>query len=676
MKFRYKFFNLTVALVTLGILFLIVSLLLILFSPNINIWFIYFLIFLDFVILNYFFIKTIKFFLNRSNIINSSIYKYINNIIEENNLGLIFYSANGKIIWISSFIKKRFGEKIIGKNIDFLFSDKKTNDEQNIINYEWEYEHLGFEYRIKKYSAQNIITVSDITILENILKSYINEKIVIGELEIDNYYLLSTIMVQEDFFKYQITAINLLDEISNKMNFSYKQYSNGKFLIITNYENFSKFRAKNFIAFKEIETKLSNYKFSNQPITFSIGFSYGTNEILQLNQLAKDALLFSKTRGGNQVTVFKYGDKPMVYGSNMEIEPSISRSELNYVTRILLNVLKKPEIKNIIIYGHKFSDLDALGSAFGLGTFLVNYLKHKYNLEKKFYIQNTTFDKTTELFIKNNKEYISEKYFIKPSQAKKITDENTMVIIVDTADKTRIENEEAFNKTKPENVFIFDHHRIGEQKLEFIAGGNEYIDTTTSSTSEIVTNIINLYTTSEVKYIDSFVAQMLLNGIYMDTKQFSKSTSTKTFEAASFLINYGAQSKISIETLKYSEEIFAVINKLIAKYEEVKPGYLLAYSKYEADIDVISMAADFMLNVQGRKAAIVVAKVKNSEKFKMSARSYGNTNVQIIAERVGGGGHFAASAAESTNETLEVFVDNIRQAIVSVNNESNNNQRI
>nr|WP_129720259.1 DHH family phosphoesterase [Mesomycoplasma neurolyticum] len=340
--------------------------------------------------------------------------------------------------------------------------------------------------------------------------------------------MLSTVMVQEDFFKYQITAVNLLEEISSKMNFSYKQYANGKFLLITNYENFAKFRTKNFDTFKEIETKLSNYKVANQPITFSIGFAYGTDEILKLNQLAKDALLFSKTRGGNQVTVFKYGNKPIVYGSNMEIEPSISRSELNYVSKNLLNRLKKPEIKNIIIYGHKFSDLDALGSAYGLGHFLVNYSKYKYKQKKNFYIQNSTFDTTTEMFIRANINFFPDKIFIKPSVAKKMTDENTIVIMVDTADRKRIENEDAFAKTKPENVFIFDHHRIGDQNLEFISSGNEYIDTTTSSTSEIVTDIINLYTTSEVKFIDSFIAQMLLNGIYMDTKQFSKSTSTKT----------------------------------------------------------------------------------------------------------------------------------------------------
>ncbi|VEU59916.1 hypothetical protein [Mesomycoplasma neurolyticum] len=120
--------------------------------------------------------KIIKYYLRRTNVVNSSIYEYVNDVVEENNLGLILYSANGKIIWISSFIKKRFGEQIIGKSVDFLFNDEKQNSNLNILDYEWDYKHSGFEYRIKKYNDKNIITISDVTISENILKNYINEK--------------------------------------------------------------------------------------------------------------------------------------------------------------------------------------------------------------------------------------------------------------------------------------------------------------------------------------------------------------------------------------------------------------------------------------------------------------------------------------------------------------------
>ncbi|MBN3534462.1 DHH family phosphoesterase [Mycoplasma procyoni] len=610
-------------------------------------------------------------FLLKSNKIQSSLYDYINEVVEENNLGLILHTTNGKIIWVSSFIEKRFSKKWLGKNINSIFNEKIKIDDENFSGDGVLFQDSGYNYSIKKYREKNVISIRDITMYQNLLENYDKEKIVIGEIEIDNYHLLLSSLGEEDFFNIRTAVVSMLDEIANSMNFTYRQYVDGRFWIITNYEVFEKLRSKNFSHFNEKEVYLTKGE-TKQVITFSAGFVYGAREIGKLNQLAKDALLYSKTRGGNQITTLKYGSKPITYGSNSEIDSNSSRSEINYVAKKMLDVLAKEEVKNIVLYGHKNADLDAIGSAYALGMFLKNYAKTKLNQEKEFYVQNITYDATTTHFINNNKGDIDLELLIKPSSANKLTDKNTLIIILDTADANRIENPNAFSGSDPKKVFIFDHHRIGT-KPNFLDKGNEYIDTTASSTSEIVTEIIALHSTADTKLINAFAAQMLLNGVYMDTNQFKKSTSMKTFNAASLLIKWGGQSSKSIETLKMTEEIFNIINMIIKKTEEVIPGFLLAYTNEEVDIDVVSMAADTLLNIQGRKASFVVAKVVGQNRYKMSARGINNTNVQIIAEAVGGGGHFSASAAESTTENLEEFVDNIRQAIVSVRNESNIN---
>lgn len=172
--------------------------------------------------------------------------------------------------------------------------------------------------------------------------------------------------------------------------------------------------------------------------------------------------------------------------------------------------------------------------------------------------------------------------------------------------------------------------------------------------------------------INNDTAQYLLDGIYLDTNTFKKQTSAKTFAAASILQKWGAQNDKSVDTLKFDEKVFKIVQELLANLQEIKKGYFLAYKDIEASTDIISIASDEILRVNGRKAAFVVAKLPGTKTYKMSARGI-NTNVQIIAEAVNGGGHFGAAAAETT-ENLNLFVDNIIQAIVSVkDNESNIN---
>ena len=258
--------------------------------------------------------------------------------------------------------------------------------------------------------------------------------------------------------------------------------------------------------------------------------------------------------------------------------------------------------------------------------------------------------------------------FINPRVATSFNGPETLVVLVDIADENRIENKQAFKDINKNNVIVIDHHRVAKQP-QFALQHYTYIDSQASSASEIITEIIDL---SNLKSkITPLVAQLLLDGIYLDTSIFQKHTSSKTFYACSLLEEWGASAEKSIVSLKMSEDIYNKVKLLNSNIYEIKPGYFLAYRDIEVSNDIIAIAADEILRVEGRKAAFVVAKLQGTNRYKLSARGI-NTNVQIIAEAVNGGGHFGSAAAEST-EPLAVFVDNIKQAIVSVKNESNNN---
>ncbi|AZG68607.1 GGDEF domain-containing protein [Mycoplasma struthionis] len=567
-------------------------------------------------------------------------------------IGIIVFLDAGSISWVSPFVKERFGS-IIGQNLKDVFDIKEWNNN----NVDFEFKHENQEYEVHVMFERNFVILKDITVQNNLLSDYKRQRIVFGEISIDNIDLYQASLPQEELFKIYTLIVNILDELSKKYNLIYRQYENGRFFLITNQETLETLEKNNFAAFQNINSRSVSKDIS---ITISGGFSFGIFKDDTLDQLAKDALMQSQTRGGDQITVLTKNEKPRHYGSVTEIEVNFSRTNLNYMAKNLIAKLSSKKITKVIAYGHKNADLDALGSTFGIYSLSKAF-------DKKAYIQNETFDDTTQRVFNNLSKEIKD-IFISPKEARALSDDNTLVVICDTSDETRIENQLAFENIKKENIIVLDHHRITKNP-DFAYHENLYIDSFASSASEIVTEIIAI--TNNQDKIDELTAQLLLNGIYLDTNTFQKQTTAKTFNAASILQEWGAKILVSVNTLKMQEEVYKVVKELISSMQEVKPGYFLAYKNIETSTDIISMAADEILRVNGRKAAFVVAKLSGTKKCKMSARGI-NTNVQIIAEAVNGGGHYGTAAAE-TSEPIELFVDNIKQAIVSVKDESNNN---
>ncbi|OYD27115.1 c-di-AMP phosphodiesterase-like protein [Mycoplasma testudineum] len=595
--------------------------------------------------------------------INKSFYKYLDTVVSINDLGLLILSPDSKIVWVSDFATTSLGSNLIDKSVTQIFPEWSFNDNNSdeiIISRKIGKNSVTKNYKVRKYIEYNIITIQDITLQESIIKNYKDEKIAIAEMEIDNYQLYQSTTSEEEIFAIETIVVDMLENLSKEYNLAYKQYVKGKFILITNNQTIEKMIESGF---KFVETIDNNNKLkSGLRLTVSMGIAKGQYKINELFEISKQALRQSQSRGGDQITIYEKDTKPIFFGSKSEIAIDYSRTAIREIAQSLESKLVSKAIKKVIIYGHKLSDLDALGSAYALSQLAIQLGK------KEVYIQNVTYDNTTKAALER---YLPKSnLFIKPSSANQISDSSTLVIIVDTAEKNRIENPEAFDKIKPENIFIFDHHRLS-QNIEFAPLKNQYVQTTASSASEIVTEVLS-FIEHDFKFTP-MMAQLLLNGIYMDTNQFQKSTSAQTFNAAAILEFRGASAAESVELLKVTEEINNVVKKLLLDTQEVKKGFFITYSEAEVPEDVVSITADEMLRIRGRKAAFVVAKIPNSTptKYKMSARGI-KTNVQIIAEAVGGGGHYGAAAATS-DENLSDFVDNIKQAIVSVKeNESNN----
>ncbi|AWX42510.1 Bifunctional oligoribonuclease and PAP phosphatase nrnA [Metamycoplasma cloacale] len=591
--------------------------------------------------------------LNNILIAENSVNYYIEREVNENGMGLIVFRHKGTIVWISKLVEQKLGRNIVGKNIKDIFQVSEWSTENLDFNIEKEKN----KYEVHISLERNIAIIKDITVQENLLRDYEKQRVVLGEINIDNILLYQSTMSEEEIFKIYSSVVKLLDELANEYDLIYRQYENGRFFIITNKDVLDQWENHQFNFFDKLKHKGLTKELN---ITVSAGFAYGILNLDVLDKLAKEAMLQSQARGGDQISVVTKNEKMRHYGSTTEIDVNISRTNVNYIANVLINKLKSKKIQNVVIYGHKNADLDALGSAYAVYKLAKAYKKNAF-------IQNITFDETTSRLLKTHYTNLEE-IFISPKQALALNNEQTLVILVDTSDEDRIENKEAFTNILIENIVVLDHHRISKTP-DYAYKNNTYIDSSASSASEIVTEIIAL--TNNGDKIDQTTAQLLLDGIYLDTNRFQKQTSSKTFHACSLLHNWGATTNASVDSLKIAEGVYKTISMLLQNLQEVKPGYYLAYGDFEVPIDIISITADEILRVQGRKAAFVIAKLPDSKKYKMSARGI-DTNVQIIAEAVNGGGHYAAAAAE-TEESLELFVDNLKQAIVSVKNESNLN---
>ncbi|MCP4336772.1 MAG: hypothetical protein GY679_02900 [Mycoplasma sp.] len=579
--------------------------------------------------------------------IKKSFEQYIEELLSNIGVGAIMFNNEGIIIWTSKFINDRFKNTLMGKNI--IDISKLSTEEINSNKNEFIFELEKMIYEAKIVRNSNSIIIKDVSDRERIQKKYINERTVIGEIDIDNFQEYLSTLPEEIVFSIQSSIIKVLDKLVEKYKIIYRQYINSKFLIITDNETLEILQKQDFKELIDLETKL---KVDNIKTTISVGFGTGSTIPSELIQLAKDALSQSQSRGGNQITIASLQSGYKYYGANTEAFSTSSRVSIIKLSELFFSTLKSEDIKTVLVYGHKMADLDSIGSAYAI------YEQAK-KMGKEAFIVGSIFDNSSKKAIKN---FIpdSKNVFLKPHLSNSYMKKSTMVVICDVADPERTENPYALVNIPRKNIFIFDHHRVSELP-KGVLKTNTYIDASVSSASEIITELIQY---AKINLKPSLTAaQLLLSGIYLDTKIFQKKVSSRTFAAASWLEIFGAKAEDAVDLLKFSEENSNLIRKILSNLEEVKPGYYIASYPYEADSDVVASAADEILRTQGRLAAFVIAKVPGKKLFKMSSRSVG-VNVQIIAEEVGGGGHFSAAAATS-EEPLLIFKDNITQAIIS-----------
>lgn len=393
------------------------------------------------------------------------------------------------------------------------------------------------------------------------------------------------------------------------------------------------------------DVRAFNYGDMSLNITLSIGVGMDGSISLSEEQ-AKQSLEMALGRGGDQAAV-KIKDSYEFFGGVSKSVERQSKVKTRIISNAFIDLLGGCD--KVFVMGHKFADLDALGSALGVAAVARAYGKESYIVIN----EAASLSKALLDYLKSNG---FEDYILSPENAVSMAKKKALTVVVDTHITGYCECPELLEKSS--SVVVIDHHR---QAVDYINNAMIfYHDPSASSASELVAKLIQ-YLPQRVK-IGSVVADALLAGIMLDTKNFVLRAGAGTFESAAFLKNAGADT-VRVKKL-FAEPIsqYKSRSNIVSFAKEYKKCAIAVCDKEIPEIRITaSQAADDLLNITGVDASFVI--YKTAETVNVSARSLGKVNVQLIMEKLGGGGHQTMAAAQFKNETVQIVQSKLIGAI-------------
>ncbi len=424
----------------------------------------------------------------------------------------------------------------------------------------------------------------------------------------------------------------------------YKKLNGGRYLIVMEERHIKQFIEEKFKILEEVRAiKISDHLCA----TISIGVGYGGTNLKENELWARQALDMALGRGGDQVAVKKLENYKFFGGVSKGIE-----KRNNVRTRVIASMLTTHvnNSSNVLIMGHRFSDLDAVGAAIGMWSGIVK------GLHRNAYIVINKQQSLAKPLIATFEKAGFESIFKTESEALDIMDDRTLVVIVDTHSPNFLESKAIYERGK--RIVVIDHHRMMTNRIENTVVFHH--EPYASSASEMVSELGQyLYTGKDS--ISRLESEALLAGIMLDTKNFVLRTGVRTFEEAAYLRSNGADTVEVKRMFSNSIDTYKVKYKLVSEAEIFNSCAIACADENTPDIRIASaQAADELLGIENVKASFVM--YKTGKTVNISARSLGDMNVQVIMEMLGGGGHQTMAACQMDDVTMA----EAREKLVSI----------
>lgn len=534
--------------------------------------------------------------------------------------------------------------------VEFNIKDKLKNYDEHLNNQiikigERDFRIYSSYAELEGGNKANSICFMDVTEIETLKNSLKNDKTVAGLIYIDNYD--EVIESVDDSAVPILTAIvdrKLNSFIHEAKGIIRKTEKDRYFFCITN-EALENIQKNKFEILNEIRSITIG---EHIPVTLSIGIGIGEPNLEATMKSAKAAIDLALGRGGDQALI-KNGDKYVFYGGKSGEVSHNARIRARVKADALSELIAESE--HVYVMGHMIADADCFGAAIG-----VYRIAKAIGKECSIILDRipASIQKIADKFL-NNLDY--EGFIINSQDAWQNTTDKTLLVIVDTHISSRVESVDVLNKAT--KVVMFDHHR---KSTDFIDKAVlVYHEPYASSTCELITEMIQRI--GEKIKLKSIEADALLAGITVDTKNFSMKTGTITFEAAAFLKRSGADGVRVRKMLQEDIDVFKARSVAVASMEVIAEGmYLAVCPSVEGNSSVVAaQSADELLDVEGVKASFVLS--QENDVIYVSARSLGEINVQVILEKIGGGGHQTISGGQFRGKTIDEVKDIVKSAV-------------
>lgn len=567
--------------------------------------------------------------------------------------GLI--DRQGNILWqdgeMKHLLKREYGKRVpeVFKEITDKHLELGNDVKEMHIHYKDHYYRVQLK-RVNTDKAFNNTEILDIENQEYVIAMYMfdetrfrkmekenfDQKLVVGMLYIDNY---EEILKDVEDVRASLLAA-LIDRKINKfiagIDGIVRKLEKDKYFLVLRRQSLEVIRSDKFSIVDDVKTvNIGN----EQQVTISIGIGMGGESYSQLCDYARAAIDLALGRGGDQAVV-KDGENIYYYGGKTKLVEKNTRVKARIKAHALREIMESKD--NLLIMGHKLSDIDSLGAAIGI-------YKAAAVLNKPAKI--VLNDVTASLKPMIDRFMESEEHrglFINNEKVADFIRDNTLVVVVDVNRPSRTECPALLEKVK--SVVVLDHHR---QTSEIIENALlSYIEPFASSTCEMVAEILQ-YIQDGIR-LKPLEADAMYGGIVIDTNNFIQKTSVRTFEAAAFLKRHGVDVirvkkmfrdsftdyKWRADAVANTEIFLACFAITVCESEEVESPTVLC-----------AQVANELLDINGIEASFVLTEYDH--KVYVSARSIDNINVQLIMERMGGGGHMNMAGTQLENVNLE-----------------------
>lgn len=561
---------------------------------------------------------------------------------------LVMLEMDGTITWYNTrFIDMMEDKDILNKKIEEFLPKLKLdeilkNPSKKPLEIKYNNRYYEIHYNIvdakKTISTKgNIIMLYWVDKTEEALiyKKYREEKMAVCLAYVDNYDEVksTTPEINRPIVLAEIDkAINTYATMNNGLT---RKYENDKYIIIFENKNLQQIQNRKFDILDEIRDINQGNSIS---ITLSMGVGVNGKNPNENYEYARAAIDIALGRGGDQAVV-KEKNNLSFYGGKTKAIEKRNKVRSRVISHALMQLIDQSE--EVFVMGHKNPDMDSFGASIGI-------IRAAKNRNKKAYFvlegPNPSIENVYNRMTEEEPEYLD--IILNSEEAVDMVDESSLLVVVDNHKPSFTEVPELLDMT--DKVVLIDHHRRGAEFIE--SPVLTYLEPYASSTCELVTEI--LYYMSDKMEMTKFEADALLAGITVDTKNFTFQTGVRTFEAASILKRAGA------DTTNVRQLFRDDFNTFLNKAEVVKNSKIvfekIAIGRLELDMEdsilIAAQSANDLLNINGVEATFVLTLWKN--KVHISGRSLGNISVQLILEKLGGGGHLTSAGTQIEGKTI------------------------